>query len=167
MKVPLNQDIVFRMSITSRSKLKDKSEGKGKNAIVFEPFNGAEYIVYDSSQNSPRGFGVRVGKTSKRYIVQRKVGTKITKWVVGGCGDMTLDDARDKARAGIQESVRHGESPTKIVRQKVADELTLGDCFNAYIGHLKGRTPPVKENSLKSLGNGRKKFSDWEDKLGG
>ena len=164
MKVPLNQDIVFRMSVTSRPTLREKSGGKGKSSIVFEPFDGSEYIVYDSSQNSPRGFGVRVGKTSKRYIVQRKVGEKITKWVVAGCGDMTLDEARDKARIGIQESVKHGESPTKIDRQKAADELTLGDCFESYIAHLKGRSPPAKENSFKSLANGRKKFADWEAK---
>lgn len=162
MKVPLNQDTVHRMSITSRPKLKVKPGGKGKNSIVFEPFDGDEYIVYDSSQNSPRGFGVRVGKTSKRYIVQRKVGAKITKWVVGGCGDMTLDDARDKARVGIQESIKHGESPTKIARQKAASELTLGDCFDAYTEFLEGRSPAAKENSFKSLSTGRKKFSAWE-----
>lgn len=152
------------MSVTSRPTLKEKPGGKGKSSIVFEPFEGSEYIVYDSSQNPPRGFAVRVGKTSKRYIVQRKVGEKITKRVVAGCSDMTLDEARDKARIGIQASVKYIEGPTKIDRQKTVDELTLADCFESYIAHLKGRLPPAKQNSFKSLANGWKKFADWEAK---
>lgn len=89
MNVLPNQDILFRMSATSRPTLREKLGGKGKSSIVFERFNGSEYIVYDSSQNSPRGFGVRVDKTSRRYIVQQKVDKKIPKLVVASCGDQT------------------------------------------------------------------------------
>ena len=31
----------------------------------------------------------------------------MTKWMMGGCGDMTLDQTREKARDGIPESQRH------------------------------------------------------------
>jgi integrase len=162
MKIPLNQDVVLRMSITSRPILKVNKSGKA--SIVFESFAGSEYIIYDSSQNSPRGFGVRVGKTSKRYIVQRKIGDKITKWVVAGVGEMNLDPAREKARLGIQESKRHGETPTKLDKKKAADEITLGECFDSYAESLQHRSPPAKTNSFKSLNAARNKFSDWENK---
>jgi site-specific recombinase XerD len=165
MRVPLNQDVVFKMSISKRPAVRASAKGNGKDAIVFEPFEGSEYIVYDSSQNSPRGFGVRVGKTSKRYIVQRKIGDKITKWVVGGCGDLTIDEARDKAREDLKVATKHGQSPTAMAKKKAADALTLGDCFDAYKEYLRtGKNPPAKENSLLSMAKGRAKFKDWNDK---
>lgn len=75
MKVPLNQDTVYLISITSRSTMKNKLGGKGKNTIVFEHSMVPNILCTIQAQNSLRGFGVRVGKTSKRYIVQRKVGS--------------------------------------------------------------------------------------------
>jgi hypothetical protein len=104
MKVPLNQDVVLKMSLSRRPEL--KASASGKTSIVYGPFDGGEYITYDSSQNSPRGFGVRVGKTGKSYIVQRAINGKVTKWVVGKVGDLTIDEARDKAREGIQISIK-------------------------------------------------------------
>jgi hypothetical protein len=162
MKVPLSQDVVLKMSLPRRPEL--KASASGKTSIVYAPFDGGEYITYDSSQNSPRGFGVRVGKTGKSYIVQRAINGKVTKWVVGKVGDLTIDEARDKAREGIHISIKHGVTPTKVERERAANELTLGDCFDDYRNYLVKRNPPAKENSLLSMAKGRSKFKDWDDR---
>jgi hypothetical protein len=138
-----------------------KASASGKTSIVYAPFDGGEYITYDSSQNSPRGFGVRVGKT---YIGQRAVSGKVTKWVVGKVGDLTIDEAREKAREGIQISIQHGVKPTKVERERAANEITLGDCFDDYKSYLIKKNPPAKENSLLSMAKGRGKFKDWDDR---
>ncbi|WP_426105469.1 tyrosine-type recombinase/integrase [Massilia sp. TSP1-1-2] len=162
MKVPLNQDVVLKMSLSRRPE--HKASASGKTSIVYAPFDGGEYITYDSSQNSPRGFGVRVGKTGKSYIVQRAINGKVTKWVVGKVGDLTIDEAREKAREGIQISIKHGVTPTKVERERAANELTLGECFDDYRSFLVKRNPPAKENSLLSMAKGRSKFKDWDDR---
>lgn len=162
MKVPLNQDVVLKMSVSRRPQI--KVNANGKDSIVYAAFSGAEYITYDSSQNSPRGFGVRVGKSGKSFIVQRAINGKVTKWVVGKVGDMTIDEARDEARKGIQISIKHGLAPAKVEREREANELTLGECFDDYRAYLTSRNPPAKPNSLLSMDKGRAKFADWNDR---
>ncbi len=158
MKIPLTQDLIYRLN-------NEKSPKIGANKkIVFEPHSGSEYIVYDAHQNSPRGFGVRVGKTSKRYIVQRKIGSSITKWVVGNCAEITLEEAREAARKDIARVKETGRHPKKIVTlaDKNAGEWSLGDCFDHYINRLKTRATPAKDNTLKSINTAREKLKDWE-----
>jgi integrase len=85
--------------------------------------------------------------------------------VVGGCGDLTIDEAREKAREGLKVAAKHGQSPTTMAKKKAADALTLGDCFDAYERYLRtGKNPPAKENSLLSMAKGRAKFADWNDR---
>jgi hypothetical protein len=129
----LNQDAVLKMSVSRRPEL--KASANGKSSIVYAPFGGDEYITYDSCQNSPPGFGVRVGKTGKTYIVQRAVNGKVTEWVIGKVGDLTIDEAREKARAGIQISIKK--------RRHADQSRARAGCQRADIGRLLRRLQAV------------------------
>ncbi|UUZ47503.1 hypothetical protein LP420_30320 [Massilia sp. B-10] len=62
---------------------------------------------------------------------------------MGGGQDRRPDHRRgaDKAREGIQISIKHGITPTKVERERAANELTLGDCFDDYKIYLVKRNP--------------------------
>ena len=66
--------------------------------------NNQPYILFDDHRDSVTGFGVKVAKTKKTYIIQRRVlGGKVIKAKVGNVSDFAnIDAARDKARNLIQ-----------------------------------------------------------------
>ena len=49
MKIPFNQDIVFKMSVENWLVLKKTSV---TTKTLLKGFTGREYIIYDSNQNS-------------------------------------------------------------------------------------------------------------------
>lgn len=66
MKYPLTTDLVKRLKIEQKPV---EVDSKGK--IIYEENpSKKEYFVFCSSQNSPKGFGVRVATgTGKRFFV--------------------------------------------------------------------------------------------------
>lgn len=81
MKTKLNQnDILTKFSATSRPVL----EG---DEVAYVHHDGSQYIVFDSNQKSPVGFGVRIGAKSKTYIIQRKIGGRVIRTKVGNVSD--------------------------------------------------------------------------------
>lgn len=158
-RVPLTRDLLYRMKLEKRPCL------DSDNKIVFQAFKGREYIVYDSHQKAPKGFGVRVGKTSFKFIVQRKVGKSITKWVVGDCRDMTLEAAREEARAQIGEVRKTQEHPRRTRARLAEGDLSLRKCFEEYKQSLEDGKRKVKQNTLDSLAKGRKRLAEFEDSL--
>ena len=69
MKMTLSQAIVLnRLSIDSRPVI------AAGGRVEFAPNPKLEpYIVFDNHRDSPVGFGVKVGRTKKTYIIQRHV----------------------------------------------------------------------------------------------
>jgi hypothetical protein len=71
----------------------------------------APYIVFDTAHT---GFGVKVagskGRTTKRYLLQRRVGNRVVKATIGRCEEMSIKEAknialllgRDMARTGTE-----------------------------------------------------------------
>lgn len=68
MKITLNQNIVLKLSIDK----KPIAYNDNKIEYVNNTTNAA-YIVFDDHSDSPTGFGIKVAKTKKTYIIQRRV----------------------------------------------------------------------------------------------
>jgi len=68
MKLKLSQDLVLKLTIDK--KIKEILHGK----IIFEQnFSKSEYYVYDDHRETTTGFSVKVSKTKKYYVIQRRV----------------------------------------------------------------------------------------------
>ncbi len=88
------------------------------------------------------GFGLRVGASSKAFIVQRAVRGTARRVTVGRYGVLTVDEARAKARKLIART-SDGVDPTEEARQEAAATkreaelaLTLRDAWDLYRGTL-------------------------------
>lgn len=143
----------------------------GTPSNKWKPFEGPNYLVYDTNRKAPTGFGIRVGKKAAIYIVEKQVAGKNMKLYVGLAsgrkGDekvIDLDTARDLARDQIAIAKKHGANPKHVAERIEAAELTLGQVWNQYIADLTGRSKPIKANSLDSLKKARAKMKDWEDR---
>jgi integrase len=156
MRVELNQDMILRLSV-DRKPLSIDGESK---KIVFG-VNDAQnpWILFDSHRKAPVGFGVKVGKSSKTYIVQRKVDGKVIKIKVGNVSDFDrIDDAREAARLLAVEAKASGVNPTTARRQQKASEITVEMAFQSYVSYLKGRPVPVKSNTLDNIEKSKRKL---------
>jgi len=134
--------------------------------VNYEPNTSQnEYILFDSNQNSPVGFGVRVTKAKKSYYVQRRIGPKrITKFKVGDVRDFaTIDDARKKAQGLVAEALAAGGNPNAAARQREIEEITVGLIFERYIYHLENRSTPAKNNTMKVVRKAAKSLDSWTD----
>jgi integrase len=161
MKMTLNQNIVLRLTPDK----KPHSILDGKVEYIENP-KGADYILYDDHRDAPTGFGVKVAKTKKTYIVQRRVsGGKVIKIKVGNVSDFNnIDMARDKGRSLVQVAKETGRNPSIIERQKLASEITLSEAFTQYREHLLGRPKPAKQNTLTVFDRSVSKFNAWKNR---
>lgn len=159
-KIALNDTVVTKFNITRKPIIKDD----GKLGYIDNP-DGKPYIVFDAGTDSPIGFGVKVGKTSKTYIIQRRVNTRVIKAKVGAVKDFATSGgivaARDRAREISREMLTSGRNPNVVKREKAAGQLTLDDVFEGYIAklHRGGKVPP--ENTLKSIRSAKKRLASW------
>lgn len=114
-----------------------------KKAIPPEPDSKAKDIIYwDDSRDSPRGFGLRVGKAqeggrvTRTFVVQRDLPGGKTKRISLGrwLDDLSLDRARELALEA-RKDLKEGRDPTA----KPAGGATLRDAFDRHIHSLKAR----------------------------
>lgn len=153
----LTQDLVKRLKLENKPSFYDD---KGK--LVFEPNTGnGKYILFDSSQDAPPGFGVKVER-KKTYILQRRVGEKVIKSTVGNCADYTLDAARIRAASMAQAMRETGENPNETARKASAAEMTLGQVLERYKDHLTTRTQrPAAHATLKVVQRSINRFESY------
>ena len=137
MKYPLTMDLVKRLKLEQKPV---EVDSKGK--IIYED-NAAkkEYFIFCSSQNSPKGFGVRVaaGTGKKTWIIQRRNGDKVVRSKIGDCADWPIDLAREKAAEMAREIKETGLNPNETARKISAGEITIGGAMTAYKTHLQTR----------------------------
>lgn len=161
MKMTLNQNIVLRLTL-------DKKPYAIQDGTLeyIDNQKGADYILYDDHRDAPTGFGVKVAKTKKTYIVQRRVSSsKVIKVKVGNVSDFNnIDMARYKARSLVQVAKDTGRNPSIIERQKLAGEITLAEAFTQYREHLLGRPKSAKPNTLMVLDRSVCKFNAWKNR---
>ncbi len=169
MKIPLTQAFVLdKLSI----EVKPEFAPNGKLVLVPNP-GRKPYIVFDSDQNAPVGFGVKVGATKKTYILQRRVSIdaprsgpdappSVLKSKVGNVSDFNnISAARESAKAMAQVMHTTKRNPREVAREKTAAELTLGECFARYREHLTGRAKPATQNTLSALDKAKSRLAAW------
>lgn len=155
MKMKLTGTIVAQLQIDTKPILHIK-DGKVALAKTGQPNpEKTPYIVFDAEQDSPIGFGVKVARRNKTYVIQRRVGERVIKIKVGNVTDfISLDQARLRARELVNEAMQTGQNPV-VMRRHLADvvvaaSLTLPEAMALYRDHLTSRAQPAKPSSLKN-----------------
>lgn len=161
MKTTLNQNIVLKLTLDRKPCAIKNGKLEYTDNLSAEP-----YILFDDHRDAVTGFGVKVAKTKKTYIIQRRIaGGKVIKAKVGNVSDFNnIDMARDKARSLVQVAKDTGQNPNTIARKKLASEITLSEAFSQYRDYLLGRPKPAKQNTLKVFDRSVYKFSAWKNR---
>lgn len=127
---------------------------------------GQSYIVTDEHKDAPRGFALRVNKDGKKvYILQARLRStgKGMRCVVCSVRDMTIGEAREKARKILQNAEDAGLSPTEQKQELKKSEITLGGAFRTYVNILTTRPKPATANSLTAIEKAQARVKDWLD----
>ncbi|MHB1188944.1 hypothetical protein [Thiobacillus sp.] len=83
MKLLLDQRFVEQLSLIHKPIKQDDRGG-----LIYDPEpSNTPYIVCDAHNNSPVGFGVKIGAASKTYIIQRNIHGRVLKIKVGNVND--------------------------------------------------------------------------------
>lgn len=107
-----------------------------------------------------KGFGLRVGTSSKVYIAEGKVAGKTVRVSIGHHGIFTAEQARAEAR-NILGMIARGINPNDIEKAKKAKSVTLAEVYKAYKvarSSLKPRTIYDYDRFMKTY------FEEWQNK---
>lgn len=112
-------------------------------------------FIWDAGQP---GLGVRVGTTSKVYVVQSRVGAKTRRVTIGRADQLTLNDARKLAKKRLSE-MADGKDRNAELRRERAKLRTLGQAVEGWLAerNLKASTVTGYRNAM------RREFGDWMD----
>ena len=107
-----------------------------------------------------KGFGLRVGKSTKAYYVEKRVKGKTVRVTIGTHGQITTEQARKEAQKllGIMTG---GRNPVDDKKQSRAMGITLGEAFAEYLNARKS----LKSGTIcdyKRIMNFY--FADWQNK---
>jgi integrase len=107
-----------------------------------------------------KGFGLRVGKSTKAYYAEKRVNGKTVRVTIGTHGQITTEQARKEAQKllGIMTT---GHNPTDEKKQSKAKAITLGEAFAEYLNARKSLNP---RTIYDYKGVMRNCFKDWQDK---
>lgn len=87
-----------------------------------------------------KGFGLRVGATSKVYIAENKVNGKSVRVTIGKHGIYTAEQARSQARE-ILLKISKGVNPNDEAKEQKARSMTLQNVFQDYLEARKSLKP--------------------------
>lgn len=90
--------------------------------------------------NEIKGFGLRVGATSKVYIAESKVNGKSTRVTIGKHGIFTAEQARKQAKE-ILLKMSKGINPSDELKEQKARSITLQDVFQDFLKARKALKP--------------------------
>jgi integrase len=120
------------------------------------PEKGKPDFYWDSEV---KGFGIKVSVTKKVFIAQKKIKGKTRRITIGGFGNITVDQARLKAKEELLKML-HGIDPVKEKKREKALKITLEEVVTS---HIKARS--LKPSSIQDINkhlNGI--FADLRDK---
>lgn len=140
------------------------TDSKGK--VLFDAnVSKSPYVVYDTSREAPRGFGIKVGATGKSFLIQVREGKRVIKSKIGNVRDFaTLKDAYAKGFEFLKKIQDTGRNPNAIEREKEYTDLTLGEIFDEYTQHLQSRAKPATANSIDALKKARARIVLWKNR---
>ncbi|AXI42056.1 tyrosine-type recombinase/integrase [Sulfitobacter sp. SK011] len=109
-----------------------------------------------------RGFGLKIGKTSKTFVVEGRVGNKVRRKVIGDAvGDkaITVTIARKKAIV-LLAKFADGIDPSKNKKLHAADQITLQEAFEYKLerSKLKPTTLAMYRDAID------RRLADWRDR---
>lgn len=117
------------------------------DAFSFDPANESKrQALWDTL--TP-GFGVRVFESgAKSFILTYRTGGRLRQMTIGRYGDLTVDQARAKARE-LRTAIREGEDPLATAAM-MREAPTLADLAKVYIQrHAKPHKKTWKEDQQK------------------
>ena len=129
-------------------------------ALKSLPADGREHWLHDAGgTKSVAGLSVRVrGTGAATFVLTKKIDGRLARVTLGRVGEITVGDAREKARRTLAEIILTGASPNAAKRARRDRGVTLGTAFADY---LDGRG--IKATTLESY---RRMFrlhlSRWE-----
>lgn len=167
MKVRLDKRVVTALTIDT----KPIADATGR-VVGASPNAGRKpFIVHDAHQDAPVGFGLRVSRTVKSYVLVRRVGARVLSTTVGRHPDLLLGNdvpADRNARlvaAEVASRVRRGENPAETRRQLRAKEAASGTTLRrlfedwlADYGSSAKRDP--RTNTIKAVEKAMERVGD-------
>lgn len=128
MKAQLDKRVVSTLTIDQ----KPVADAAGRCIDTRPNPGGTPFIVLDAHKDAPVGFGVRVNRTKKSYVLVRRVGSKAISTTVGHHPDLLIGNDVPPERnarliaADVASRVRRGEHPAQERRPKRAQEALAG-----------------------------------------
>ena len=121
-----------------------------------KPEAGKQEFHWDSEQ---RGLGLRVTSGSKSFVFQQRVNGKSPRVTIGAWPDMTVDDARERARK-MAVLIDDGVDPRQQAKNAADAEITLNVVFERFKSErqISERTKSDYTYYMNRY------FDDWKDK---
>lgn len=107
-----------------------------------------------------KGFGLRVGLTSKVYIAETKVNGKVVRVTIGKHGVFTAEQARGEARE-ILLMMSRGVNPNDAAKEKKVRGVTLEQAFTDFLDARKALKPRTIYDYKRIVGT---YLADWNKK---
>ena len=128
-----------------------------KTAIDRLPLSQQGQVDYCDTEL--KGFGVRIGASTKTYFVLRRVNGKRVRTIIERHNVMTLDQARDKAKQLLID-MKAGTNPNTEKKKNQDRGITLQKAYEEYVSirKTKEHTQMNDRSFLKCH------LSDWLDK---
>lgn len=129
-----------------------------KTFVESIPYQDSGQIFYRDSD--VKGFGLRVGTSSKVYIAEGKVDGKTVRISIGHHGIFTAEQARSEAK-NLLGMIARGINPNDVSKAKKAKSVTLAEVYQAYLkarNSLKPRTIYDYDRFMKTY------FEEWNNK---
>lgn len=124
------------------------------------PLASGHYIVYDRHPDAPKGFGIRVSKTAKTFIVKVRHGARVVTSTVGRYPDLSVgrDVPNEKnarfVASELSRRIRGGENVAETQRSATfeaqANAKTLGDLFDDWVEQYEVERETKKKLSKKN-----------------
>jgi integrase len=114
----------------------------------LQPKAGVQYVAWDIE---PTGFGVRVSPAgTKTFMFKYRTKAGRVRWAtLGRVGDVTLDDARDRAFK-MRGLVADGKDPLREIDTS-RGALTVRDAATRYLEHVEAKRRPRTHASYKQI----------------
>jgi Arm DNA-binding domain len=124
---------------------------------IEHPSKGKGQVLY--RDNTLRGFGVRVGATSKVFFVEGQV-NRTTRRVSLGRADVFSPEVARKKALTILGEMADGHDPHKARQVELAQKMTLAAAFDAFFLAKPNLAACTVEGYKRTL---RRYLPDWKN----
>lgn len=129
-----------------------------KTIVDSIPYPGNGQTFYRDSEI--KGFGLRVGATSKVYIAESKVNGKTVRVSIGKHGIYTAEQARNEAKE-LLLLMSKGTNPNDQAREQKTRSMTLQHVFQDFLSARKALKPRTIYDYKRLMGT---YLADWSNK---